>query len=264
MESIRAFVGYSFRDADSEVLAPILKYISRLAELVPNFSWQHAEHPEPRMVDEKVLELFADKNLYIGICTARERVIADEALTTQWWAPGKLNSSKSNFVWKTSDWIIQEIGVALGRDMHVILLIEEDTRVPGALQGNLEHVSFNRKSPEKCFDRLSGMIAALSPKVSNIQGTTKELPAAADQSPEKSRQPDNGDESFTPKADWKKRDYNFTLFNAIAYGTDQQVQNIQESFLASPFGGSEIDQKRWAAYGHFCRIITGKDGRLLN
>jgi tetratricopeptide (TPR) repeat protein len=106
------------------------------------------------------------------------------------------------------------------------------------------------------------MIAALSPKVSNIQGTTKELPAAADQSPEKSRQPDNGDESFTPKADWKKRDYNFTLFNAIAYGTDQQVQNIQESFLASPFGGSEIDQKRWAAYGHFCRIITGKDGRL--
>ena len=75
MESIKAFVAHSFTAEDDGVVAVILKFLDRLVELHPRFSWTHAEHPEPSLVDAKVLSLISDKNLFIGICTRKERVV---------------------------------------------------------------------------------------------------------------------------------------------------------------------------------------------
>jgi hypothetical protein len=61
MEPIKAFVAHSFTENDADVVAVILKYLNRVSELHPRFSWQHAEDPEPIVVDAKVLSLLAEK-----------------------------------------------------------------------------------------------------------------------------------------------------------------------------------------------------------
>ena len=73
-ETIRAFVGHSFTKEDANVVDVILKYLTSISKIYPKFSWQHAEDPEPNVVDKKVLSLFDDKNLFIGICTKKELV----------------------------------------------------------------------------------------------------------------------------------------------------------------------------------------------
>ena len=119
MEPIKAFVAHSFTEDDAIVVDAILKCLGRVTELHPRFSWHHAEHPEPTLVDAKVIALFADKNLFIGICTRKERVIAPSALTRSWFAKKSLKAKESDFHWKTSDWIIQEVGLAIGRGLKI-------------------------------------------------------------------------------------------------------------------------------------------------
>ncbi len=130
MEPINAFVGHSFADEDADVVGTILKYLSSITEVHPNFRWEHAESPEPKVVDAKVLARFADKNLFIGICTQRERVVQDNELTPPWYPRDSLAGKAAAFEWKTSDWIIQEIGLAIGRGLSVILLVENGIRSP--------------------------------------------------------------------------------------------------------------------------------------
>lgn len=80
MTPIQAFVGHSFTEDDEIVVSKFLKYLNQVSELHPNFSWVHAESAEPRVIDAKVLSLFDSKNLFIAICTKKERVIAPPAL----------------------------------------------------------------------------------------------------------------------------------------------------------------------------------------
>ena len=81
MTPLRAFVGHSFTDDNAEVTGKFLKYLDQLAELHPTFSWEHAEPAEPKFLAEKVKRLLAGKNLFIGICTKKERVISPSALS---------------------------------------------------------------------------------------------------------------------------------------------------------------------------------------
>lgn len=261
MEPIKAFVAHSFTEDDADVVAVILKYLSRVAELHPRFSWQHAEHPEPTMVDAKVLALFADKNLFIGICTRKERVIAPSALSQSWFARKSLTAKESDVYWKTSDWIIQEVGLAIGRGMKIILLIEEGTRSPGSLQGNLEYIPFNRNVPEKCFDRFLGMIAALSPQAASGPVTAQEAKPLNAQDSDAMQAP-VGNDWTTPKADWKKQDYEFAFMHFIATRNKSEEKHINELFLASDEGGADANRKDWVAYGEFIRIIFDRGGDL--
>lgn len=258
MEPISAFVAHSFNDEDAPVVGAILKCLDRASELQPRFSWKDAEHPEPALVDDKVRALFADKNLLIAICTRNERAIEHSALSRPWYARTSLIAKESDFEWKTSDWIIQEIGLAVGRDMTIILMIEEGLRLPGVLQGNLEHVLFDRGAPEKCFDKLLGMIAALSPRPSSAPATAQEAepPSTAESAAEMYS------EFTTPKADWKKTDYEFALWHTI-YKRDSSTEGrINEQFLASKEGGNEESRKEWAAYSEYLRIVFDRGGDL--
>ena len=74
---------------------------------------------------------------------------------------GKKKVTAKLLKWKTSDWIIQEIGFALGREMRLILLIEDGLEPPGELQGNYERIVFNRGNPEKAFPLIEEMIAKI-------------------------------------------------------------------------------------------------------
>lgn len=261
MEPIKAFVAHSFTEEDTVVVNVILKCLIRIAELHPRFSWHHAEHPEPILVDAKVLGLFADKNLFIGICTQKERVISPSALSRNWLAKKSLTAKESDFFWKTSDWIIQEVGLAIGRGMKIILLIEEGTRPPGSLQGNLEHIPFNRDAPEKCFDKLLGMIAALSPQPRSSPTVAQDDQSLNVQDSDALQTP-AGNDWLTPRDDWGKRDYQMAFMHFIVTENESGEKNINDSFLASDEGGIEANQKDWTAYGEHIRIIFGRNGDL--
>jgi len=75
-----------------------------------------------------------------------------------------IKAEKAAFFSKTSDWIIQEIGLAVGLNMDLILLLENGVREPGGLQGNIEYIPFNREAPEKSFNKILEMIKSILPK----------------------------------------------------------------------------------------------------
>jgi hypothetical protein len=182
-KSISAFVAHSFTEDDATVVNAVLNCLTRAAELNPSFSWTHARHPEPISVDEKVLALLEGKNLFIGICTRKERVVSPNALSSCWMSRQKLAVNENALEWKTSDWIIQEIGLAIGRGMDIILLVEEGIRSPGALQGNLESIRLYRDAPERSFDALLAMLATLTPRPTD--GAAAAVPPSPSE-PEKS------------------------------------------------------------------------------
>jgi|HubBroStandDraft_1064217.scaffolds.fasta_scaffold04042_4 tetratricopeptide (TPR) repeat protein len=255
MEPIRAFVGHSFLESDKPLVDRFLTFLTSVREVHPHFSWEHAEHPEARGVDEKVLARFANKNLFIGICTPSERVINPEALRASRLTANKLVGEAGAFLWKTSDWVIQEIGLAVGRDMRIILLLEAGTRPPGALQGTLEYIQFELSAPERCFPKLLAMIGSLTPKV---DGTPTETVARAPES-----EPEAPTSEWNqPRPDWKLRDYERAIFFAVLDDDAASEEKISTAFLTSPAGADEIDRRKWEAVIEYHKIGLDKNGNL--
>ena len=157
MSELKAFVGHSFAVDDEDTIRPILEYLNQIQEMNLGFSWENAKPAEPRELAEKVLSLIEDKNLFIGICTKKEIVTDYGNLEKKLFSRGYVCAREENISWKTSDWIIQEIGLAIGRKMEVILLIEHGVQKPGGLQGDLEYIEFSRESPEKSFVKILEM-----------------------------------------------------------------------------------------------------------
>jgi tetratricopeptide (TPR) repeat protein len=170
LNEIAAFVGHSFREEDEPFVKKILAFLNTIGNSVAGFSWDHALGAQPRQVSQKVLEKIEGKNLFIGICSANEYVGAETHLRTRWPWPKRRVISVEHLQRKSSDWITQEIGLAIGRQMEVILLLEEGVRNPGGLQGDLQYIPFRREKVEGCFDPLLQMIAALRPPPARTKG----------------------------------------------------------------------------------------------
>jgi hypothetical protein len=64
-------------------------------------------------------------------------------------------------MWKTSDWIIQEIGLAIGKKLDLILLLESEVQKPGGLQGDIEYIPFHRDYPARSFQKVLEMTQVL-------------------------------------------------------------------------------------------------------
>jgi hypothetical protein len=93
----------------------------------------------------------SDKNVFIAICTRRERAILPDTLKRTFYPRGLFKAKEEQFLWNTTDWLIQEIGFAIGKGLDLILLLEAGVEKPGGLQGDIEHIEFDRTSPEKAF-----------------------------------------------------------------------------------------------------------------
>src|SRR3954470_21855637 len=105
MHEIRAFVGHSFSTDDKAVNQVFIDHFRALEKSYPNFSWDHAEQAEPVALSQKVLEKIEGKNVFIGICTRKEAVIAPDSLTNPWYT-SSLQVTPSDVAYKTSDWLI--------------------------------------------------------------------------------------------------------------------------------------------------------------
>ena len=260
MTPIEVFVGHSFDDDDEIVVGKFLKYLDQLSKLQPNFTWVHAKPAEPRVIDAKVLSLFKGKNLFIAICTKKERVIEPRALKNSLF--NRLSAKGEDFGWQTSDWIIQEIGLAIGRELNVILLVEQGLRSPGGLQGNLERIEFERASPEKVFGKLSEMVSALSPKAFKATLAEPESQSSPPEEKNATQASENNDWA-TQKPDWKRLDYELAFMHFIAIDDAAKAKSISDQHLATELGAQPQNNTTWDAFKVYVGLVFGKGESLL-
>lgn len=123
MDEVRAFVGHSFMKDDGALVGVFLKHFDTLQKSLPNFSWVNAEPAEPAELAAKVIRLMSDRNVFIAICTKKQRSISPTDLIATWLPKGFLKAPQQKFPWKTSDWIMQEIGLAIGKGLSIIILL---------------------------------------------------------------------------------------------------------------------------------------------
>lgn len=258
MSRIAAFVGHSFSDSDKDVVRQFLDYFDRIKKMDSGFSWEHAENAEPNILSEKVKRLMEDKNIFIGICTAKERVIQPDKLKKAL-VGNVLKAATKDFEWKTSDWIIQEVGFALGRNMQVILLLEEGVRVPGGLQGDLEHIPFVRTEPSKAFPKVLDMITSLVPKKMPGEMAATEKKADGEQ---KQHEESGSEHPLNPTAQWTREDYERALFTAIATANAQGEERIRTSFFETDEGKKEESQVAFKALTLHLRRSLEKEMEL--
>jgi tetratricopeptide (TPR) repeat protein len=261
MNQLKAFVGHSFIKEDEEVVRAFLDFFNHVKEIGIGFDWEHAKPAEPKALAEKVKELTRDKNVFIGICTKRERVVEPEKLKQGKLRKGTLRAHTQDLLWKTSDWLIQEIGLCIGRGMATILLVEEGLRQPGGLQGDLEYIAFDRSSPEKCFNKILEMITALIPKA-----VSQTAPAESVQKAEKEEKPEKEEtlEWLEPKEKWTRGNFEIALMRAIAAENGDAEQKIYQAYLSSPVGQKEETRNGWEAAREYFKLLMGKDGTLGN
>jgi hypothetical protein len=229
MTQLNAFVGHSFAAHDRSAVDAFLKYFNQVKNMDIGFAWESAESAEPKDLADKVMSAIKDKNLFIGICTKKEATIETAHLSAGRFKKKILRGPEDQFFWKTSDWIIQEIGLAIGRGMDLILLIESGLRQPGGLQGNLEYIQFERKAPEKSFGKLLEIIQALRPKAKPLPIPETENRAASEERPALEDKEDLA--WLEPKDDWNRAQYESALFHSIAMGNTEAERRIAEAFF---------------------------------
>ncbi len=189
------------------------------------------------------------KNVFIGICTKKERVLGNGRFA--------FFDTKQ---WKTSDWIIQEIGVAKGMGLDLILLIEEGLRKPGELQGNMNHIMFKRSAPEKAYNEIFEMLSALSPKETVAPVTAAGNQPAPDQI---KTAPQKLEDDISPKPQWRQNDYEWAFMRNTFSKNDSAAEAISKFYLATEEGSKNENKCVWKAFCEFVRILEGRGGGSL-
>jgi len=252
MQGIKAFVGHSFSEADKEVVRLFTDHFDNLTKAHGGgFTWDHAEEAEALPLSQKVLAKIQGKNVFVGICTRKERAVEQDKLRRMWLSQ-ELKASQGDLVWKTSDWIIQEIGLAVGRGMSVIIFLEDGVRAPGGLYGNTEYISFSRDNPQRSFDKLLQMLVALSP--ADVSGVIEEIKAPPSDKPE---QKPADEDLKEPDTDWTQSDYDDAIFWAIYRDDDQRFGRI-DSYFKSSIHAQGTATIVWNAKIERWRLLLGK------
>lgn len=158
---MKAFIGCSFDEKDKDLVNTIVEFIkSQDIECID------AKPAKSKTVDEKIIELIEDCEIFVGIFTCGESLCQIQK-GTKWFC----KPHNKDTIYTTSNWVIQESGFALGKDRKLILLKENNVCELPKLQGNFEYISFDRRSLEKPFLQISQMISGM--KVQASGGVTE-------------------------------------------------------------------------------------------
>lgn len=255
MSQLAAFVGHSFSEQDKQVVREFLDFFDRVAKMGIGFSWEHAEPAAPEVLSRKVLRLLEGKNIFIGICTAKEHVIQHGNLKRALLKKDTLKGNKLDFKWKTSDWIIQEIGVAIGRNMPLILLLEDGVEVPGGLQGNLEYIPFQRSENSKAFPKILEMLTSLKPLAIPGVSTAEEGPQTETREGTTEKAPQK------PIEQWTQKDFEHALFLAIHSDNKNKEEELIQSY-SSICGKSEEETASFEGLSLRYRQMLGKGTQI--
>ena len=192
------------------------------------------------------------KNLFIGICTENEYTIKRSNLKKCHLDVKSVKAKNNDFKRKTSDWIIQEIGYALGRKMDLLLLLENTLSRPGGLQGDVEHISFNRIEPEKTFKKILEMITCLMPKKEITKVGQVEKPFKQEEKKELKITEEKETQDISN--DWDEFDYEHELILAVIKKDKGREEELTKNFISNKCKQDEYKQISWEAhrlYYHF-------------
>lgn len=248
--AISAFVGHSFSDGDREVVAAVLECLQVIKESTPGFNWVHAQRPEPTLVAEKVLALINGRDFFIGVCTRKERVISSVAPNIT--ILGRTILSTNDLEWKTSDWIIQEIGLAIGKNLKIILLIEDGVRKPGGLQGDLEYIPFTRDNPQH----------VLGPLLLMLNGKKEEMSTGGPESSDEKTKEIGTQEVIRVSEMNTQDDFDRALLMSVALRDEEHTEEVNKAFLAHEVAQAPAAIDRWKAYREYLLLIFGATGSL--
>ena len=250
MTELRAFVGHSFLKADEDVVRAFIDHFSTLEKAGIGFTWDHAEEAQALPLSKKVLAKIEGKNVFIGICTRKEYAIDRSKLTRIW---ANVFGKHSDLQYKTSDWIIQEIGLAVGRQMSIVLFLEEGVREPGGLYGDMEYIRFSRERPKDCFDKFLEMLTSLKPRG---EGTTG-VEAKSANVEERTETPLVID--LDPKPSWTTAEYETAALRSILKGDIEALKKIDAAYKASDFAKGDA-RVIWEGRIEYFRLLVQNDG----
>jgi thioredoxin-like negative regulator of GroEL len=258
MARLAAFVGHSFTKNDEEVVQRFLEFLDRVQELDIGFTWDHAEYAEPKVLSEKVKAKMQDKNLFIGICTAKENAIGPEKIRAHWFRKTQVQAERQDFEVKTSDWITQEIGYALGREMQILLLLEQGVRRPGGLQGDLEYIPFVRTSSSEAFPKILEMIRSMTPRAATQTGPAATTPPESEE--KKSRVQQQADaEDLSPRT---QDEFERALISACIAKDEGKIAALHKLFAKTPNGAMELERDHLEMFGLSVRTVIDQAGDL--
>lgn len=254
--ALTAFVAHSFSDDDASHIAAFLEFLDSISRLNPIFTWKHARDAQPRDVREKVLDISGDADFFIAICSKKERVFDPSAARHGFLFPSKLVITGSDCHWVTSSWIIQEIGLAIGRNLPVILLLESGVRSPGGMQGNLEYIEFDRSVPGASFSRLSEMLGTF---ITDTETTDQQIGTVGE-----AIEVPNSDFASAPASNDEPGDtmslaeLRAGLWAAYVSGDLALARRYDSTFRASTYGASEEGRAEWESRNNWLsQVFTG-------
>jgi len=260
MTTIQAFVGHSFASDDDAVITAFLRYFDQIQKMNPAFSWVDAQVAEPTELARKVLGMVEGRNVFVGICTKKERVIQAQKLSRNIFFGDRLSAKANDIEWKTSDWIIQEIGLAVGRGMSVILLLEEGCRKPGGLQGDVEFIPFDRSNPERAFGRVLEMITALVPAFSPTETASPvENSTTADE--EIVEEPSAVSDDL-PDESWDYEQYETSFIWKLFSKDDDGASAIESAYVATVIADNPEKHAEWLTMANKWRLLVGRGGDI--
>ncbi len=259
MSSIKAFVGHSFNEKDDLIVRKFIEHFNAVKDMGYGFTWDHAEKAEPKDLCKKVMEKMEDKNLFIGILTANENAIESEKLSNVFLSGSKLKGKKEDFYFKTSDWIIQEMGYALGKGMDLILLIESGVKFVGGLQGDIERILFDREKPENAFNKFLQMISILTPKIEAIENTAISRTQPEEESHE---EPEIENASNEPNNNWSMEVYEFEITRNFRRNENEIAESIYNEFLETEEGKVHETRIIWQAKFLYLKQIYKRENHL--
>lgn len=248
---ISAFVGHSFTPQDKPHVQEFLNYLNKIVDLKIGFSWDHAENAEAKELSEKVIQKMKNKNTFIGICSSRDYTANITHTKLHKFPFQKFFIDVNDMQKRTSDWIIQEIGFACGKNMEIIILLEEGVKLPIGLQGNREYIEFNRDKPELAFAKILETINSIA---NNEEVTPDEFVFKGSSSVTPTQNEVISDNEIYEITNLTFDDYNKKLFSAIKNGNHDEEEKIYRSYLEAEDKESGDDEVTWKARKLFYRI----------
>ncbi len=163
---LSAFVGRSFLEDDKKIWHDLRDILDSLKTM--GFEYEDGKEGQIRPISEKVQEIILRHEIYIGVLTKRYPIWQEPtSWQARWLHPlGSYTPQK----WTASEWVIEEIGFAIGKGLKVLLLIEKGVNFPTAdLDGDTQWISFNRDNLSASQTEISQMVLHLiSQRVTSI------------------------------------------------------------------------------------------------
>jgi tetratricopeptide (TPR) repeat protein len=140
-----AFLGHSFLPQDAHVVSFFRDILNEM--LVRCIS---GEKPEVEQVHEKVKKRIREASIFVALFTRRDKIEGKD-------------------VWRTTEWVIQEMAYAAANGKKLLLLKENGIDDIGGLHGNQEYIEFNRDSLHLSAPKLLQSLWSLNPGRLKIQ-----------------------------------------------------------------------------------------------